>query len=136
VKPQETRSSVDAGLPLPVRVEDYCMVDTTRQMPENAEWPVIFDKIYKRHPVPVQQIMPPGLAESNGSGRSGAVMVKAFIDSTGKVIRACIISSTATPGFETASLRAAMQWTFTPAEGNHGQPLGCWVTIPFRTKIK
>ncbi|HTK81255.1 MAG TPA: hypothetical protein VL633_03110, partial [Bacteroidota bacterium] len=116
MKPQETRSSVDAGLPLRVRMEDHCMVDTTRQMPENAEWPVIGDKIYDRRPVPVQQIMPPGSAESNGSGRS-AVMVKAFIDSTGKVIRACIISSTATPGFETASLRAAMQWTFTPAEG-------------------
>lgn len=56
--------------------------------------------------------------------------VKAYIDSTGKVIEAHVIKSDSLI-FNKIVLRAMIQYKFTPAVFN-GSRVGLWATIPFR----
>jgi len=63
----------------------------------------------------------------------GKVVVKALVDTTGRVIRVQIITSS-NPIFEEAAKQAAMKFLFTPGE-QQGRKVKVWVSIPFRFKL-
>jgi len=63
----------------------------------------------------------------------GTVWVQMWITEEGQVKRA-YIKKTTHPLFNQACLEAAMQWEFKPATKN-GQPISCWVSIPFRFRF-
>jgi periplasmic protein TonB len=76
----------------------------------------------------------PALAKLSGS--PGKVFVNVFIDTHGDVKRYAVISvDPAGLGFDDEVLKVIPKWRFTPAI-QQGRPVGVWVTIPFRFKLK
>ena len=121
--------AIDAGHPLPVRIEDRCMYDTLRAMPKDAEWlesPA--GNLYTRMPRNVLEVLPQW-SGSKGNPRNQHVWwIRAYVDSAGEVIRACIIRSDSDMDLDEPILRAAMQWQFEPAfDGLHA--LGAFVSF-------
>ncbi|MBI5476532.1 MAG: TonB family protein [Ignavibacteriales bacterium] len=129
-----SQCTIDKLQPLPVRLEGRCMYDTTRSVQKDAEWfDLSGDKIYSRLPIPIHKVYPKYSFDTTKSDIYGTVFVKAYVDSTGRVIRACIIKNNGVTEFEIPALRAAMQWIFEPALSiSSGHPLGALVSIPFR----
>ncbi len=64
----------------------------------------------------------------------GTVFVSAYIDTTGKVIRAHVAQS-AHEILDTAALQAIKQWQFSPAM-NRDKPVGVWITVPVTYRLK
>ena len=81
-------------------------------------------------PVPVEIIPPEYPVWARKNGISGVVWVKARVDESGNVETAEILSSNMPGyGFEEASLEAARQCKYIPAEAN-GYKIGIWVLYP------
>jgi TonB family protein len=81
-------------------------------------------------PVPVKIIPPEYPVWARKNGISGVVWVKARVDEKGNVETAEILSSNMPGyGFEEASLEAAKQCQYIPAEAN-GYKIGIWVIYP------
>lgn len=64
----------------------------------------------------------------------GTVFVAAYIDTTGKVLRAHVAQS-AHEILDTAALQAIKQWHFSPAM-NRDKPVAVWITIPVTFRLK
>jgi TonB family protein len=128
--------TLDNGKPLSVHLVDRCMYDTTRFVPNDVNWfDSIADKIYIDSPRSIHEVMPRDFSDTTHSPMRGTIWVKAYVDSTGKIIRACIIKSESSIDFDELILRAAMQWEFEPALAVGGdRHLGAFVMIPFRQK--
>ncbi len=87
-------------------------------------------------PVPVKVVPPEYPVWARKNGISGVVWVKARVDENGNVDNAEIISSSMPGyGFEEASLEAAGQCRYIPAEAN-GFKIGIWVIYPVKFIFK
>lgn len=87
-------------------------------------------------PVPVKIIPPEYPVWARKNGISGVVWVKARVDENGDVETAEIISSSMPGyGFEEASLEAAKQCRYIPAEAG-GYKIGIWVIYPVKFIFK
>jgi len=67
------------------------------------------------------------------AGLECTVFVKAWLNREGVVKKAVVLKSDAEI-FNTSALDAAMQWKFKAAM-LHGQPVGAWISIPFRFRL-
>ncbi|UCC78400.1 MAG: TonB family protein [Candidatus Zixiibacteriota bacterium] len=87
-------------------------------------------------PVPIKVVPPEYPVWARKNGISGVVWVKARVDQNGNVENAEIISSSMPGyGFEEASLEAARQCLYIPAEAN-GFKIGIWVIYPVKFIFK
>ena len=88
----------------------------------------------EKQPQPIKQPQPkyPELAQR--AGLEGTVWVKILVDKDGMPKRAVVQKSDAEV-FEAPAIEAAMNSLFTPAVMNNG-PVTCWVSIPYRFKLK
>jgi TonB family protein len=50
-------------------------------------------------------------------------------------VRQAIVVKSSNAIFDEAAVKAALEWTFTPAIMNNG-PVAVWVTVPFRFTLK
>jgi TonB family protein len=85
-------------------------------------------------PLPDHSPQPAYPDSAKASGKTGKVMVKAYIDKAG-IVRKYIIAKVEPTGYgfahEVESI--IMDWRFTPAI-QEGKPVGVWVAIPFNFK--
>jgi TonB family protein len=95
------------------------------QSPENSQ----FDKA----PEVIKQVPPSYPEGAKKEGLEGMLLLKVWIDESGKVSNATVQQSDAKV-FESSALAAVKQWTFKPAILN-GKPVAVWVSIPFRFKL-
>ena len=87
------------------------------------------DTVVIRHDTPpkfVKEVEPkyPRLAEDGGF--SGWVEIKAFVDSTGKILKVKYRTNRPNMGFEEAAVKSAYQGKLTPAT-LEGKPVGVWI---------
>lgn len=80
-------------------------------------------------PVAVKKVFPDYPREFRELGIQGTVIVDMVVDSTGRVVSAKLVSTTA-PEFSRLALMAAKEWTFVPASAN-GKPVTARVQVPF-----
>jgi protein TonB len=85
-------------------------------------------------PQPIKQPTPkyPELAQR--AGLEGTVWVKILVNKEGVPVRAVIQKSDAEV-FDESAIEAAMNSVFTPAVMNNG-PITCWVSIPYRFRLR
>jgi TonB family protein len=89
-----------------------------------------------KEPKPVKQANVKYPEDAMKQGIQGTVYVGIFVDKKGSVAEARVEKSDAEM-LNKAALEAARQWTFTPAIAKRdGQPVGVWLTIPFRFKLQ
>ncbi len=91
--------------------------------------------IYVEHlPSPVKEVTPiyPDIARE--AGIEGTVVVRAMVGRDGRVTDAVVLQKFSVPMLNEAALTAARQWVFTPGLAG-GQPVACWVSIPFRFRL-
>ncbi len=90
--------------------------------------PTALDPRLLDHPPHAKVQMPPEYPSAmRQGGISGRVLVAFEVDKSGRVVRAFVLSSTHRE-FESAALRAVMQWRFEPGRRNN-------VVVPFRMTI-
>ena len=85
-------------------------------------------------PQPIKQPTPkyPELAQR--AGLEGTVWVKILVNKEGVPVRAVVQKSDAEV-FDESAIEAAMNSVFTPAVMNNG-PITCWVSIPYRFRLR
>jgi len=83
-------------------------------------------------PQPVLKAVPEYPALPRQAGMEGRVVVRMLIGTDGRVRRAEIEKSS--PMFDEEALKAARQWTFTPALTD-GKPVMVWVRVPFEFRL-
>lgn len=98
---------------------------------EEAEAFFAFDE----PPVPIHRVAPvyPDLARQ--AGVEGVVLVRVFIDETGRVLDAQHAGGEANPLLVQAALDAAKKWLFTPAK-QRDMPVKVWYAIPIAFSIR
>ena len=84
-------------------------------------------------PTPIGSMMPEYSAAAKQSGIEGTVFVQAYINKNGEVKSAKIIRGLHAD-LDSAAVRAVYSTRFQPAM-QKGNPVGVWVTIPFRFKL-
>jgi TonB family protein len=101
-------------------------------MIESVETPMSVLITVEKMPAPLNVIAPEYPVWAKKRGFSGAVWVKAKIDTVGNVVEAFILSSN-NPGlgFEEAALEAANKSVYTPAESN-GLKIPVWIVFPVK----
>lgn len=82
----------------------------------DIEAPVALDKVQPKYPEIARKVR-----------RQGVVVVKAVIDTDGRVVDAKILKSLGF-GLDEAALEAALQWRFTPAT-LHGKPVPVYMNL-------
>lgn len=87
----------------------------------------------EKMPVPVNSPRPEYPDFARRIGAEGTVWVKIWVDKEGKAKKA-VIAKSDNELFNDPSIKAAMQYVFTPAVMNNG-PVSVWVSIPFRFKL-
>lgn len=65
----------------------------------------------------------------------GSVFIKAYIDSTGKVTKTVVQRGFPGTGLDEAAIEAIIKTTWKPAI-REGKPVGVWITIPIKFKLK
>ena len=84
-------------------------------------------------PVVVSTANPEYPEDALASRIQGAVYVRMWIDTTGKVKRVRLVKSD-DPIFNVSAIATAFQWRFKPAT-LAGRPVNFWVTMPFRFAV-
>ncbi len=69
------------------------------------------------------------------SGIEGSVLIKAYVDSTGKVTKTVVQQGFPGTGLDEAAIEAIIKTTWEPAI-REGKPVGVWLTIPINFKLK
>ena len=64
----------------------------------------------------------------------GTIVMKITVDERGRVISATVLKTTANGMFDDAGRKAAMQWTFEPAEQS-GNPVKATITVPLEFSL-
>ena len=90
--------------------------------------------IHDKPPEPIRRTNPQYPKLARLAQLEGTVFVSAYIDTTGKVIRAHVAQS-AHEILDTAALQAIKQWEFSPAM-NRDKPVAVWITIPITFRLK
>lgn len=108
--------------------DDYAMDTTLHEKPfEKEDIGCVF---YESMAMPVYEPRPDYPETAAQSMIEGDVWVKAFVDSTGRVIYAYIAKSNNVI-FNKTSLQAMVQWKFSPAV-LQDKRIGVWVAYPFK----
>lgn len=87
------------------------------------------DTVVVRHDTPpkfVKEVEPEYPRIPKEAGFSGYVEIKAFVDSTGKILKVLYRCNRPNMGFEEAALKATYQGELTPATLK-GKPVGVWI---------
>ncbi|MHB1050560.1 MAG: energy transducer TonB [Bacteroidota bacterium] len=87
----------------------------------------------EKQPKAVSIVNPTYPKMAQRAGIEGTVHVNMWVTKEGTVRQAIIVKSS-NAIFDEAAVKAALQWTFTPAIMNNG-PVAVWVTVPFRFKL-
>lgn len=82
-----------------------------------------FDADYLENPKPTYPAL------SRRMGEEGKVVLRVFVDATGRVGKLEILHSSSFPRLDQAALQAVGQWRFVPARQG-GEPLAAWVQVP------
>ncbi len=91
---------------------------------------------YDDQPVQIKSVLPVYPPMAKRAGVEGTVLVKALIDSEGRVRDVIIYKeSGANAGFEEAATQAARKTVWKPAIAN-GQPVAVWVTYAVKFKLQ
>ena len=83
-------------------------------------------------PQAVLKVVPEYPAIARQAGMEGDVLVRMLVGTDGRVLRAEIQKGSAL--FDEEALKAARQWTFTPALTD-GKPVMVWVRVPFNFRL-
>ena len=140
----ETRKSAEPDRPVPgnPQANQPEMLHSKDNQPTNAALISgdIPDKgayvAVDKNPEPLKMPQPvyPPIAKKAGIG--GKVFVQMLVDTNGQVLRADISKSSGNKSLDDAAIKAAQQWTFTPAIGPDKQPVRVWVMQTFQFKLK
>ena len=87
----------------------------------------------EKQPVPVKSVQPEYPEIARRASVEGTVWVKILVDKEGKAKKAVVMKSDAEI-FNDPSIKAALQWVFTPAMMNNG-PVAVWAMVPFHFKL-
>jgi len=88
----------------------------------------------ERLPEPLKQVKPEYTEIATRAGVQGLVRVKVLVGKDGHVMDAQLDDKIQIPLLNDAALAAARKWIFTPGTTN-GQPVICWVSIPFNFRL-
>jgi len=83
-------------------------------------------------PQAVLKVVPEYPAIARQAGMEGEVLVRMLVGTDGRVLRAEVQKGSAL--FDEEALKAARQWTFTPALTD-GKPVMVWVRVPFNFRL-
>ncbi|MGA2624148.1 MAG: TonB family protein [Bacteroidota bacterium] len=112
----------DKGQPLPIKLTDNTAVDTTyltQLLPVEGQESV----------VPIFQVIPKSPAGLPKTKKPMKVILKALVNSSGKVVKATVLKSDNLI-LNKPALRALMQWEFETSFDD--TTIGFWVAVPFR----
>ena len=87
----------------------------------------------EKQPKAVSAVTPTYPDMARRAGIEGTVHVNMWVTKEG-IVRQAIVVKSSNAIFDEAAVKAALQWTFTPAIMNNG-PVAVWVTVPFRFKL-
>lgn len=120
----------------PIPGSDIGYPDGTIYVPDQTVFtesaPPAFVPVEKQ-PKAVSAINPSYPEMARRAGIEGTVHINMWVTKEGTVRQAIVVKSS-NAIFDEAAVKAALQWTFTPAIMNNG-PVAVWVTVPFRFKL-
>jgi TonB family protein len=133
VKGRSTKISTAIPISFILAAENY-PTDTKVELDikENEPDPRVFELVEKE-PAPVKLTKPVYPQSAIKKKITGLVILRVLVSKTGKPIKTLIIKADNKIFIEPAK-EAAMKTTFTPAIKN-GQPVLCWINIPFKFTI-
>jgi len=88
----------------------------------------------KTTPEATKRVQPDYPEAARGDSIEGTVWLKVYVDEAGRVIQASVQKSD-NPAFNEPAIAAARQWTFKPVM-QEGKPVGLWVSIPYKFKLR
>jgi protein TonB len=86
------------------------------------------------HPVPVERVFPEYPEAARKAGIEGRSVVRIVVGTDGTVTEGDIRESAGNEDLDDASLEAALQWKFRPAERD-GEPVEMEISIPFEFRL-
>jgi periplasmic protein TonB len=127
-----------SGTDRPTPVESSTPVTSTptgitAQRPEGL--PGCDEAVYMEQiPVVIREVRPVYPQIAIDAGVEGTVTVFVLVGKDGGVLQTELSERTQVPMLNEAALKAARQWVFRPGYAN-GNPVACWMAIPFRFRL-
>ena len=90
---------------------------------------------YDTMPKPLTPIIPKYPEVAQEAGIEGTVIVQVFVDYKGRVKETIILKGIPNTGFDDAAIAAIRETRFEPAKQRE-RPLGVWISIPVKFRLK
>lgn len=121
--------------PMPSATQSTGPATSVTAEPAGDQLPAPGTYVYVEHlPEPLKQVKPAYSEIAKSAGVQGLVRVNVLVGKDGHVLDARLDDKAQIPLLNDEALKAARQWVFSAGTTN-GQPVACWVMIPFNFRL-